>query len=110
MSGDILRGNTETIILSILNQGDSYGYEISKAIVEGGKGLIDVKDATIYTAFRRMENDGLIRAYWGEGNLGGRRRYYSITPIGKAYYQEKRAEWQQINKILCNLIMGGKDD
>ena len=51
--------------------GDSYGYEISKNIVERGIGLIDIKDATIYTAFRRMENDGLLATYWGEGR--GRR-------------------------------------
>ena len=58
--GDILRGHTETIILRILSEGDSYGYEISKSIIDSGEGVIDVKDATIYTAFKRMEEDGLL--------------------------------------------------
>lgn len=110
MTGDILRGHTETVILRILTNGDNYGYEISKAITESGEGSLDVKDATIYTAFRRMEQDGLITAYWGEGGLGGRRRYYSITEKGRSYYEEKKAEWLIINKILNNLILGGKND
>jgi DNA-binding PadR family transcriptional regulator len=108
MAGDILRGHTETVILRILLDGDNYGYEISKAITEVGDGMLDVKDATIYTAFRRMEEDGLIRAYWGEGGLGARRRYYSVTEAGKAYYEEKKAEWLKIDKILNQLILGGQ--
>ncbi len=110
MAGDILRGHTETVILRILSEGDNYGYEISKAITEAGEGMLDVKDATIYTAFRRMEEDGLIKAYWGDGGQGGRRRYYALTPAGKEFYEEKRAEWQKINKILSNLILGGQND
>ena len=110
MTGDILRGHTETVILRILSEGDNYGYEISKAITEAGDGMLDVKDATIYTAFRRMEQDGLIRAYWGEGGLGARRRYYAVTEAGRSYYEEKKAEWQIINKILNQLILGGQND
>lgn len=110
MTGDILRGHTETVILRILSEGDNYGYLISKAINDGGEGMVDVKDATIYTAFRRMEQDGLIRAYWGDGEQGARRRYYSITDKGKTYYEDKKEEWRQIKRILNNLIIGGKND
>ena len=47
-SGDILRGHTDTIILRILSEGDSYGYEVAKKIIEGGEGMIDIKDDIIY--------------------------------------------------------------
>lgn len=106
-SGDMLRGHTETIILRILGEGDSYGYEIAKKIIDGGEGVIDVKDATIYTAFRRMEDDGLLATYWGEGIGGARRRYYAITQKGRARYKEKLEEWRTVNRILDNLITGG---
>ena len=109
-SGDFLRGHTETIILRILMDGDSYGYEIAKKIVEGGQGIIEVKDATIYTAFRRMEDEGLLATYWGDGVGGARRRYYSITAKGKAYYSEKLAEWEKIDLVLNSLIRGKKND
>lgn len=106
-TGDILRGHTETIILRILTEGDSYGYEISKTIIEKGEGLVDVKDATIYTAFRRMEEEGLLITYWGDGVGGARRRYYTITDKGRELYNQKRTEWESIKRILDNLILGG---
>lgn len=104
--GDILRGHTETIILRILSEDDSYGYEISKSIIEGGEGVIDVKDATIYTAFKRMEEDGLLETYWGDGVGGARRRYYRITEKGKALYADKAEEWKKASRILDKLILG----
>jgi Predicted transcriptional regulators len=110
ISSDILRGHTETIILSILTEGDNYGYEISKAMTDRSRGNLDVKDATIYTAFRRMEQDGLITSYWGDGDLGARRKYYAITTEGKNFYKRKQIEWKQTIKILNNLILGGTDN
>jgi len=104
-SGDILRGHTDTIILRILYEGDSYGYEVAKKIVEGGEGLIDVKDATIYIAFKRMEEDGLITTYWGDGVEGARRKYYKITEKGKIVYESRIAEWEKINRVLNNLLV-----
>ena len=50
LSSDIFRGHTETMILAILSDGDSYGYEITKNIKEKSEGHCDIRDATIYTA------------------------------------------------------------
>ena len=105
-SSDILRGHTETIILAILKDKDSYGYEILKTILEKGNGVLDIKDATIYTAFKRMEKEQLITTYWGDEDNGARRKYYSITAEGKDYYHEKSREWKEINIILNSLIGG----
>lgn len=106
-SSEILRGNTETIILAILMEKDSYGYEIMKTIIERGKGLIDIKDATIYTAFKRMEKDKWIESYWGNEESGARRKYYKITPEGRATYIQKVNEWKEITIIMNNLIGSG---
>jgi DNA-binding PadR family transcriptional regulator len=104
-NSDMLRGHTETVILKILVQGDSYGYEITKKIGEDSGGMVDIKDATIYTAFRRMEKDGLVEAYWKDVDIGGaRRRYYKVTEVGRKVYGEKLAEWQRIRNVLDKLI------
>lgn len=108
-SGEVLRGNTETVILAILRGGDSYGYEILKRILDAGEGMIDIKDATIYTAFKRMEKDGLITTYWGAEDAGGaRRKYYSITDAGREYHERKSREWRELTAIL-NKLMGGDE-
>lgn len=108
-SSEALRGKTETIILAILKDGDSYGYEILRTILERSRGLIEIRDATIYTAFKRMERDGLIETYWGDEIEGGaRRKYYSITPQGREFYNQRVEEWKQINAVLSDLIGGKK--
>ncbi len=105
-SSEILRGNTETIILAILMEKDSYGYEIMKTIIEGSRGLFLIKDATVYTAFKRMEKDKLITGYWGDGDGGARRKYYRITGKGRETYEQKVREWDEVQVILNNLIGG----
>jgi len=83
ITSDILRGHTETIILRHLLEKDSYGYEINKSIQEKTNNQFELKEATLYSAFRRLESAGLILPYWGDETTGARRRYYAITPAGR---------------------------
>ena len=83
ISSDLLRGHTDTIVLAILTAGDSYGYEIYKKIITKSEGLYELKEATLYSSFRRLEEEGSITSYWGDETQGGQRKYYRITPGGK---------------------------
>ncbi len=88
ISTDLIRGHTNTIILNVLRQGDSYGYEIYKRIIALSDQQYELKEATLYTAFRRLEQDELILSYWGDETQGGRRKYYRITDKGKEVYEQ----------------------
>jgi len=77
-----------------------------KTIIEGSKGLFTIKDATVYTAFKRMEKDKLITSYWGDEDGSARRKYYHITQKGKEVYDQKVNEWKEIQVVLNNLIGG----
>ncbi len=107
MNAEILRGYTEAIILNILNKKDSYGYLISKTINENTDNKIDIKNATIYLAFKRMEKEKLITSYWVDSDLGTRRKQYSITKEGKKYLKAKKEEWKN-NKVILDKLMGDK--
>ncbi len=102
IASDIIRGHISTIILAQLEKKDSYGYEISKSIQEK-TGYI-LKDATMYTAFRRLEDDKYISSYWGEGNQAGRRRYYTLTKSGQAILKNLKQEWADSKKVIDQLI------
>ena len=54
ITSDILRGHTEAIILSHLLDHDSYGYQINKDIIKKTDGKYELKEATLYSAFRRL--------------------------------------------------------
>lgn len=102
ITSDIIRGHTDTIILAHLEEHDSYGYQINKSIQER-TGYI-LKDATLYTAFRRLEDLGYITSYWGDGDSGARRRYYTITGKGRQALAEMKNDWRESKKIIDKLI------
>ena len=77
IAGDLIRGHTDAIILARLLRGDSYGYEINKTISTLSCGRFELKEATLYTAFKRLEELGYITSYWGSSGAGARRRYYT---------------------------------
>lgn len=106
ISTDLIRGNTVTIILNILRQGDSYGYEIYKAIIKLSNNQYELKEATLYTAFRRMEKEGYISSYWGDETQGGRRKYYRITEEGLQRYEQNKADWIFAKDVLDKLMKG----
>ncbi len=104
IASDVIRGHTDTIILAQLMQSDSYGYKINRAIQEKTAGQYELKEATLYTAFRRLEQTGCITSYWGDENTGARRRYYSITQQGIDTYYRMVAEWEQSKQLIQKLI------
>lgn len=104
IAGDLIRGHTEAIILARLMQRDSYGYEIGKAVSQQSGGKLELKEATLYTAFRRLEQGCFVTSYWGSEASGARRRYYSITEAGRAEYQRLLTEWQDTRTIMDKLL------
>ncbi len=101
---EILRGLTDTIILARLSEGDSYGYQINKTISEVSENAFVLKEATLYTAFRRLEENQLISSYWGDEDSGARRRYYSITDRGNQLFNENQKDWGRIETMVKKLI------
>ena len=104
LSADILRGYTDTIILKQLSTDDNYGYELGKQISLISQGGLEMKEATLYTAFRRLEAAGHIRSYWGDAQGGARRRYYTITPAGRERLFKDLQNWQETKQLLTLLL------
>jgi DNA-binding PadR family transcriptional regulator len=106
ISSDLLRGYTDAIILRCLMKGDGYGYQISKEVSALSGGRLELKEATLYTAFRRMETSGYIRSYWGDETIGARRRYYSLTEEGKNRLTEETRIWRETRDVMNKLLEG----
>ena len=104
ITADIIRGHTETIILASLLEHDSYGYQINKDILQKTDNRYELKEATLYTAFRRLEQAGYITTYWGDEKVGARRRYYSITPEGRMAYEQGMREWNEAKTMIDRLL------
>lgn len=104
IASDLIRGHTDTIILSALMKSDNYGYQINRTISEITNGQYTLKEATLYTAFKRLEESGCISSYWGDGDGGARRRYYTITNHGRTIYEKLVSEWEETRDIIDKLV------
>lgn len=111
ISSDVIRGYNDTMILFILLEAPSYGYEISKKIKEYSDEKYIIKETTLYSAFSRMEKNGYIESFSDETNTEGNRKkrtYYRITDAGKQFYADKCDEWLLTKEVVENFISVGK--
>lgn len=83
------KGVLELCILSLLNQRDRYGYDISESLST----IIDIADGTVYPILRKLKNEGLVTTYLSEESGGPPRKYYSLTDLGKSEFQASKTEW-----------------
>jgi PadR family transcriptional regulator PadR len=104
LTSDLLRGHTDTIILSLLLTGDKYGYEITKLVHEHSQKMYELKEATMYSSLKRLEAGEYITAYWGDQTQGVRRKYYHITQAGKALYEMNKTNWNFAKQLLDELL------
>ena len=106
ISSDIIRGYNDTMILYLLLNKPSYGYEISKQIKELSGEKYVIKETTLYSAFTRMEKNGYVESFSDQDNTAGKRHtYYRITELGRQYYREKCEEWMLTQEVVEKFIM-----
>ncbi|MCL2752947.1 MAG: PadR family transcriptional regulator [Defluviitaleaceae bacterium] len=93
------------MILRVLCDDDSYGYEISKKITEISQGAYNMKETTLYSAFSRLEKSGALSSYPGTVTGGRERTYYTLTPAGYELYAQKCAEWRRTAPLIESFIL-----
>lgn len=103
---DIIRGHLDSIILRLILEKDQYGYEISKQISLRTKNRFQIKEATLYAVFQRLERRELLESYMGAVSHGSKRKYYRITSLGRAYLKETAVEWQETKEIIDMFMEG----
>ena len=101
---EMLKGNTETIILSLLQLEPMYGYQLVQEIKLRSSGYFDMKEGTLYPALHRMEREGLIEGRWQNISDGMRRRYCFITLRGRFVLSDRQAEWQRFSQAMNSVI------
>ena len=101
---EMLKGNTETLILSLLLSEPMYGYQLVKEINSRSGGYFTLKEGTLYPALHRMEREGLIEGRWQNITDGTRRRYCSITLKGRLVLSDRQAEWQLFSRAMNSVI------
>lgn len=97
---DLMAASSTPLVLAILAEGDSYGYAILRRVRELSRGAMEWTDGMLYPVLHRLERLGYVEAWWGAADSGRRRKYYRITPRGRARLAEERKQWQAVDDTL----------
>ena len=102
MNSQYKKGVVELCVLSLLEKGDCYGYEISETLSRH----IDIADGTVYPVLRKLKADGLLTTYLQEESGGPPRKYYQLTQLGRETYQADREEDLKFAREVRTLLEG----
>jgi PadR family transcriptional regulator, regulatory protein PadR len=97
---DLIAASSTPIVLAILAEEDSYGYAILQRVRELSGGRMEWTDGMLYPVLHRLERLGHVEARWEVAESGRRRKYYRITPRGRARLAEERRQWQAVDATL----------
>ena len=99
---DLVAASATPLVLSILNNGDSYGYEIIQQVKERSNGLLEWADGMLYPILHRMEKNALIESYWGKAETGRKRKYYTLLDNGRNELTQQQDQWHQLYTLLMS--------
>jgi transcriptional regulator len=96
----LLKGTVPFLVLSVLSEGELYGYQIAQRIRERSGAFLAASEGSLYPALHRLERDGAVVADWRASEVGPRRRYYRLTPSGQKLLAEAREEWKAFTGVI----------
>ncbi len=104
---EMLKGHIDLIILALVSREDLYGYELGKRVKAQTQDGFELREGTLYLAFKRLEENGLVQSYWGdEAAGGGRRKYYRILETGRQHLRARKKEWEHLKRVVDQFLEG----
>lgn len=109
ISGDILKGNTLTLILGLLREQPMYGLQIAREVNRRSEGALQFREGLLYPALHQLESEGLVESEWRASDRGPRRKYYRLTPRGRREAERLRTRWSVFARAV-NQVLGSRGD
>ncbi|SFC08005.1 transcriptional regulator, PadR family [Nocardioides terrae] len=98
----LLKGVLDLTVLAVVESEDAYGYDIVRRLRDGG--LSDVGDASVYGTLRRLYSAGALTSYVVPSESGPHRKYYGITPAGRAQLKQQRDDWTAFSTTVTTIL------
>ncbi len=102
---EMLKGNTETLLLALLEVEPMYGYQIVKEVEQRSSGYFAFKEGTLYPALHRLERANHVEGSWQETPNSVRRRYYLITAKGRQALADRLKEWRRFSDAMNSIML-----
>ena len=103
ISKSLIAASTKPMLLTILLNGESYGYQIIQRVRSLSGGMFKWSDGMLYPVLHRLERDGLITAQWRISDGERPRKYYTLTEKGREAWAAEQKQWMSVNDVLSKL-------
>ena len=103
-----MRGTAPLAVLTLLERGEMYGYELVEALEKNSGGLVAMGQSTVYPLLYNLEERGHVTPVWRTSPSGRRRKYYRITRAGRLWLEAQRSQWQTLVEAMTQLGVSGK--
>ncbi len=97
---DLVQGTLDLLILKIITLEPMHGWGIAQRIRQVSKEVLQVNQGALYPALHRLEQNGWIKAKWGESDNNRRAKFYSLTPAGRKYLEREQANWERLSTAI----------
>lgn len=101
----LLSGSTPMLVLSLLKDGDKYGYEMVAELAKRSDDTFRLKEGTLYPLLHTLEKNKWVSSYIRETPGGRERKYYRLTDQGRAQLEYKEQEWRVFSEKV-NAVLG----
>jgi DNA-binding PadR family transcriptional regulator len=105
MRPELLKGNLDLLLMTILRDGPAHGYAIIDELRRRSDDTFDLAEGTVYPALHRLERDGLLKSRWDEA-AGRRRRVYELNARGAEALNKRHAEWRDFARSVRLVVEG----
>jgi PadR family transcriptional regulator, regulatory protein PadR len=103
LSKELVAASTVPIVLSILEEGESYGYALIQRVRELSDNKIAWTEGMLYPVLHWMEDQKLIESHWLEAETGRKRKYYRLLRDGRNALETEREQWLTVHRTLAKL-------
>ena len=103
LSKELIAASTVPLVLSVLSEGESYGYALIQRVQALSAGKILWTEGMLYPVLHWMEDNDLIEAEWKEAESGRKRKYYRLRKEGRKALATEKEQWLTVHKTLLKL-------
>ncbi len=100
----MLQGTLDMLILRSVLLGPAHGHTIAHAIEQTSDEVLQVEHGSLYPALHRLEDRGLIAAFWGTSENNRKAKYYRITPAGRRHLVNERSRWDELVSAVARVM------
>lgn len=107
---ELIRGNTPTMVLAVLRDGDSHGYAILREVNRRTGDALKFKQGTLYPVLYALEQAGFIAGAWEHLSGERPRRVYTISPEGLIELERRLEVWRRFTATMERVVGGASDE